>query len=211
METFAGDLTSLTAPAGCLTYNPGTKITQISPTCISNNAKVYDANVVFQVPGNSAGGTQYISNVVAKQNYRQDLVRLDQNITEKVHIFGRFMQDVVPTTEPGGLFAGEPLPGISSTATNAPGKNVVANVSWAISPSVVNEAAFNYSWGAINSNATGVTNSPAFLGALSGGLPYTDPYGRIPGVTISGFTGVALPSAPYIETEHRQELLRQLL
>ena len=51
-------------------------------------------------------------------------------------------------TEPGGLFAGSPFPGISSTATNAPGKNVVANVSWTISPTVVSEAAFNYSWGA---------------------------------------------------------------
>jgi hypothetical protein len=72
-------------------------------------------------------------------------------------------------------------------------------MSWAISPTVVNEAAFNYSWGAINSNLTGIVNSPAFLGALSGGMPYTDPYGRIPGVSISGYTGVAIPSAPYFE------------
>ena len=195
--TFAGDLTSLSAPAGCLTFN-GT-VTQISPNCVSNNAKAYISNVYSKFPGNASNGTQYISNVVSKQNYRQDLVRLDQNITEKVHIFGRFMQDQVPTTEPGGLFAGNPLPGISSTATNAPGKNVVANVSWAISPTVVNEAAYNYSWGAINSNLTGVVNSPSFNSALSGGLPYSDPYGRIPGLTISGFTGVAIPSAPYIE------------
>jgi len=195
--TFNGNLTSLAAPPGCLTYNGAT--TQISPNCFSNNAKVYNSNVYSKFPGNASNGAQYISNVIGKNNYRQDLVRLDQNITEKVHIFGRFIQDTVPTTEPGGLFAGEPLPGISSTATNAPGKNVVANASWAISPTVVNEAAFNYSWGAITSTATGVTNSPAFLGALSGGLPYTDPYGRIPGVIISGFTGVALPSAPYNE------------
>ncbi len=197
--TFAGNLTSLATAPGCITYNAGANTSQISPACVSNNAKAYIANVYSKFPPNAGNGTQYISNVVGLNNYRQDLVRLDQNITDKVHVFGRFMQDIVPTTEPGGLFAGEPLPGISSTATNAPGKNVVANISWAISPTVVNEAAFNYSWGAINSNATGVTNSPAFLGALSGGLPYTDPYGRIPGVTISGFTGVALPSAPYFE------------
>ena len=196
---FAGNLTALTAAPGCLTYNAGANATQIAPSCISNNAKAYLANVYSKFPGNAANGTQYISNVNSKQNYRQDLVRLDQNITDKVRAFGRFMQDVVPTTEPGGLFAGEPLPGISSTATNAPGKNVVANVSWAISPTVVNETAFNYSWGAINSNATGVTNSPDFVNALSGGLPYSDPYGRIPGITIAGFTGVALPAAPYFE------------
>ena len=197
--TFSGQLNPASAPAGCITNNVAANTSQINPSCFSRNAKVYIQNVYSKFPGNAANGTEYISNFVAKQNYRQDLVRLDQNITEKVHLFGRFMQDVVPTTEPGGLFAGSPLPGISSTATNAPGKNVVANMSWTISPTVVNEAAFNYSWGAINSNLTGIVNSPAFLGALSGGLPYSDPYGRIPGVSISGYSGVAIPSAPYFE------------
>ncbi len=197
--TFSGQLNPASAPAGCITNNAAANTSQINPSCFSRNAKVYIQNVYSKFPGNAANGTEYISNFVAKQNYRQDLVRLDQNITDKVHLFGRFMQDVVPTTEPGGLFAGSPLPGISSTATNAPGKNVVANMSWTISPTVVNEAAFNYSWGAINSNLTGIINSPAFLGALSGGLPYSDPYGRIPGVTISNYSGVAIPSAPYFE------------
>jgi len=197
--TFTGNLTSAAAPANCITYNPANNTSQINPTCFSHNAVTYINNVYSKFPGNAVNGTEYISSVVAKQNYRGDIVRLDQNITDKLHIFGRFMQDVVPTTEPGGLFASEPLPGISSTATNAPGRNVVANVSWSISPTIVNETAFNYSWGAINSNITGIVNSPSFVGALSGGLPYSDPYGRIPGVSISGFTGVALPTAPYFE------------
>ncbi len=172
-------LNAASAPAGCITNTAAGG--QINPACFSKNAQAFISNVYSKFPGNTAGGTEYINNTVAKQNYRQDLVRLDQNVTDKIHVFGRFMQDVVPTTEPGGLFAGSPLPGISSTATNAPGKNVVANMSWAISPSAVNEAAFNYSWGAINSNLTGIINSPSFLSSLTGGLPYTDPYGRIPG------------------------------
>ncbi len=197
--TFTGQLNAATAPAGCITYNAGTNTSQINPSCFSHNAQAYIQNVYSKFPGNAGNGTQFISNYVAKQNYRQDLVRLDQNITDKIHLFGRFMQDIVPTTEPGGLFASSPLPQVFSTATNAPGKNVVANMSWAISPSAVNEAAFNYSWGAINSDLTGITNSPAFLGALSGGLPYSDPYGRVPGATITNYTGVSTPSAPYFE------------
>lgn len=201
--TFTG--TVLTGPAGCVTNsnpaNPKANVGQINPSCFSQNAKAYISNIYSKFPANAGNGTQYISNVVSQQNYRQDLVRLDQNITDKVRVFGRYMQDVVPTTEPGGLFAGEPFPGISSTSTNAPGKNVVANMSWAISPSVVNEAAFNYSWGAINSNITGVVNSPAFVSSLSGGLPYSDPYGRVPGFTLDAgaISGLALPTAPYFE------------
>ncbi len=190
-------LNPASAPAGCVT-NTSTG-GQINPACFSKNAKAYIANVYSKFPANAANGNQYITNVVSKNNYRQDLVRLDQNISDKVHLFGRFMQDIVPTTEPGGLFAGEPLPGISSTATNAPGKNVVANVTWTLSPTVVNEAAFNYSWGAINSNITGIINSPAFVGSLAGGLPFSDPYGRVPGITISGLTGVGIPVSPYFE------------
>ena len=72
-------------------------------------------------------------------------------------------------------------------------------MSWTISPSVVNEAAFNYSWGAINSNLTGITNSPAFFSAVGGGVPFIDPYGRVPSLTISGITSVSAPSAPYFE------------
>ncbi|MBV9766226.1 MAG: carboxypeptidase regulatory-like domain-containing protein, partial [Acidobacteriaceae bacterium] len=196
--TFAGNLTALPAPGGCITYNAAANTSQINASCFSHNAQAYLTNIYSKFPANAANG-QYISNVVGLNNYRQDLVRLDQNITEKVHLFGRFIQDIVPTTEPGGLFAGEPLPGISSTATNAPGKNVVGNMSWAISPTVVNEVAFNYSWGAINSSMTGVFNSPAFVSALSGGVPYADPYNRIYGISISGFTGVAAPAAPYFE------------
>ncbi len=190
-------LNPASAPAGCVTNTASGG--QISPSCFSKNAQAYIANVYSKFPANADNGNQYITNVTSLNNYRQDIVRLDQNITDKVHAFGRFMQDVVPTTEPGGLFAGEPLPGISSTATNAPGKNVVANVTWTISPTVVNEAAFNYTWGAINSNITGNINSPAFVGALAGNLPYSDPYGRVPGLTISGLTGVAIPVSPYFE------------
>ncbi len=197
--TFAGKLSSGLAPASCVTYNAATNTSQITPSCISRRAAAYISNIYSKFPANAGGGTQFINNYVAKQNYRQDLIRLDQNITDKVHLFGRFIQDQVPTTEPGGLFASSPLPGVFSTATNAPGRNIVANMSWAISPTVVNEAAFNYSWGAINSNLTGINNSPAFFAAVGGGLPFVDPYGRIPTATISNISSVAGPSAPYFE------------
>lgn len=197
--TFSGKTNPGLAPASCVTYNAASNTSQILSSCISSRASAYIQNVYSKFPGNAAGGTEYISNSVAVNNYRQDLVRLDQNITDKIHIFGRFMQDLVPTTEPGGLFASSPLPGVFATATNAPGKNVVANVSWTISPTVVNEAAYNYSWGAINSNLTGITNSPSFFGAVGSGLPFTDPYGRVPTVTISGVTGIPAASAPYFE------------
>ena len=33
-------------------------------------------------------------------NFRQDIVRLDQNVGDRVRVFGRFMQDSVPENFP---------------------------------------------------------------------------------------------------------------
>ncbi|HYL61671.1 MAG TPA: carboxypeptidase regulatory-like domain-containing protein [Candidatus Methylomirabilis sp.] len=193
-------LNAASAPTGCITGN------QISASCFSSNAKAFIANVYSKFTPDAgcaatALGCAATSAISPINNTRQEIVRLDQKITNKIQVFGRYMQDKIPTTEPGGLFAGSPLAGISSTATNAPGRNVVAHVTAQLTPTIINETAYNYSWGAINSNLTGVINSPAFVGALANNLPFTDPYKRVSGVTFptGNISGVAIPSAPYFE------------
>ena len=206
-QELTGNFTGITtlnpasAPNGCITGD------QISPSCFSANAKVYIANVYSKfTPNNALSPTAltegFIVPVSAHNDFRQEIVRIDQNITSKVSVFARYMQDKVPTTEPGGLFAGGGLPGVSSTSTNAPGRNFVAHVTMELSPSVMNEVEFDDTWGAISSNITGLITSPAFLGALNfgpGGLPFTDPYHRVPGIGIAGVTGVGIPVSPYNE------------
>ncbi len=200
--TFNG--VTLTPPQGqesCISNsNPGspTNVGQVNPACFSQNAKAYINNIYSKFTPNY-NGNQYVSTATAVNNYRQDLIRLDQNVTDRVHIYGRFMQDQVPTTEPQGLFASAGLPNISSTATNAPGRNVVANMTYTISPTVVNEVEFNYSWGAINSTVTGLVQNPAFLSQLTNNAPYKDPYGLVPAVSITGYEGVQIPNSPYFE------------
>ena len=194
-------LNAASAPSGCISGNA------INPSCFSVNAKVYLANIYSKFTPNSdlsptALSEDFTVPVSAANDYRQEIIRLDQKITNRVQAFARYMQDKVPTTEPGGLFAGSGLPGVSSTATNAPGRNFVAHVTMEMSPSVMNEIAFGDSWGAINSQITGLITNAAFLSALNfgpGGLPFTDPYHRVPGVTISGLTGVGIPVSPYFE------------
>jgi hypothetical protein len=191
-------LNAASAPAGCITG------TQISPSCFSANAKVYLQNVYSLFTPNSALGTGLTENYTfsesAADDYRQEIVRLDQKITNKIEVFGRYMQDKVPTQEPGGLFAGGGLPGISDTATNAPGRNLVVHATMQLTPSVTNEVAFGDTWGAITSNITGAITNPAFLSAIDEThFPFTDPYHRVPGLSISGVQGVGIPVSPYFE------------
>ncbi len=202
--TFTGlsaPLNTAAAPAGCITNTPtagGTFTGQVSPSCFSHNSMAYLTNVYSKFMPNGPDN-QYIVPENALDNFRQEILRVDQRFTSKVQAFGRYMQDNVPTTEPGGLFAAN-LPGIGSTATNAPGRNIVAHVTMSLSPSLLNEAGFNYTWGAINSHITGILDSPAFSSALDlSTFPYMDPYGRVPTIGISGITGVEGPVSPYEE------------
>lgn len=206
-----GGLDPRLAPAGCVSGNT------IAPTCFSTNAKVFLARVFAPLTPNLPATNQLVTSPVQQADTRQELIRLDDQLTDKVRLFGRYMQAKVPTTEAGGLFDGNPLPGLASTATNSPARNVVAHMSAVISPTIVNELAFNYAWGAINSSNTGIIADPAFHGALDlAAFPFVDPYGRVPNVTftspISGqaITGVTVPSAPYHERNIDKELYDNL-
>lgn len=187
------------APAGCVSYDATTDQSTISPACYSSNSKVYLANVFNAFPANSGGN--YVFTYGSLNNFRQDIVRLDQAVSEKVHLFARAIQDETPENFPTGLFAGANYPGLDSTAVNAPGENVVGNLTYTISPSLVNEAEFAYSQGTIAATLNAVANSPTVLNQLTNNTPYKDPYGRIPSVTFTGgtITGLAQGDAPYFE------------
>ena len=51
-------------------------------------------------------GTQILSSQRNVYNHNQSLVRIDHSFSQNFSIFGRFLYDSIPTTEPGGLFTG---------------------------------------------------------------------------------------------------------
>ncbi len=186
------------APAGCVTTAGG--VSTIKPSCYSQNAAAYLKAFMAPNPANNAAGDQLITNYSQLNNFRQDIIRLDQNIGDKVRLFGRYMEDVVPQNEPFSLWGGGNYPGVENTSLNAPGRNLVVNATITLSPKVVNEIEYVDAWGAINSDLTGaIANSPAFLSQLTNNTAYQDPNGRAPNVSISGLTGLGNGSAPYFE------------
>ncbi|NYF91601.1 carboxypeptidase regulatory-like domain-containing protein [Tunturiibacter empetritectus] len=204
------------APAGCITGwtpNPNTVVGggtgTISPTCFSANTKVYLSQIFSKNQANATavntntgfiGGSQ-ISSFSTLNNFRQDLVRVDHYFNDKLHFFARGMQDDAPSNQPLGLWGGTNYPGVVNVGINAPGKNVVANLTWTISPKMVNEVEFAYSQGTIKGALSGPANSSSILSSLTNNLANPDPYGRIPTVTIldGSVTGVSQGSAPYFE------------
>ena len=186
-------------PANCLTYNAVADTTTIAPSCFSKNSQVYLTNVYDKYPANSGGN--YSFSYSAKNDLHQDIVRVDHYFSEKVHFFARGMNDDMPVNQPMGLWAGNNYPGLVNTAVDSPGKNVVGNLTWSISPKIVNEVEFVWAQGTYNSTIAGgqFATSPSANSALTNNWAFKDPYGRVPAITITGLQGFSPGSSPWKE------------
>lgn len=186
-------------PADCFTYDAASDTTTISPSCYSANSKVYLTNVFSKYPANS--GNNYNFSYSAKNDFRDDIVRIDHYFSDKVHFYARGMNDDMPVNYPEGLWAGSNYPGLVNTLVNSPGKNVVGNLTWTISPNVVNEVEFVWSQGTYYSaiQSGQFATSSSVNSTLTNNWAYNDPYGRVPAVGISGITGFSAGSAPWKE------------
>ncbi len=199
------------APFGCVTTagSGANETWTINPSCYSQNATAYLNAIMAPFPSNS-GSNQLVESYSSLNNFRQDIIRLDQNVGDRVRLFGRYMQDSVPENFPFGLWGTANYPGADVISLNAPGRNLVANASVTISPKVVNEVEFADSWGAINATLSGVGNSPSFTSQLTGKTAFQDPYGRAPNVAIAGYTGLTNGNGPYFERNIDKNLFDNL-
>jgi hypothetical protein len=183
------------------TYNPATNETTIAQAAnpSSKNTQLYLADV-FKPNANAAGSETL--NLPAVTDYRDDIVRIDHYFSDKVHFYARGMNDVMPVTEPMGLWAGNNYPGMAAASVDSPGKNVVGNLTWTISPTIVNELEFVYAQGTYHSSFQSgqFANSASALSALQPNTEqFKDPYGRLSAVGITGLTGFSAGSTPWKE------------
>lgn len=124
-------------------------------------------------------------------NHRQETIRIDHVVNAKLSVFGRFTNEAIPTTEPGGLFTGDSLPGVSTTSTNSPGRNFTARATITISPNLINEPGYAYSYGAVVSDPIGLeatANSPDIVSAVT--LPLKSTIVRVPDLNFGDNSGV---------------------
>lgn len=172
--------------AGTTCTQSATQITNINPAAAAYLKDIY-ANV--DLP--NSGTNTLISNVRNVFNHRQELVRVDHNFSPKVTLAVRYLHDTIPTEEPGGLFTNLQVPGVATTKTDSPGYSWVGRSVQTLSPSMVNEAGYAFSYGAIISRPIGLAlseNSPNVAAAVK--LPFPSTLARIPSIA-PGYGGVA--------------------
>jgi Carboxypeptidase regulatory-like domain/TonB-dependent Receptor Plug Domain len=76
-------------------------------------------------------------------NWRQELIRVDHNITPKLRAMFRYIHDSYDTITPNILFGGNPFPTVQSNV-QSPGTSIVLRVNATPTNTVVNEFVFSY-------------------------------------------------------------------
>jgi hypothetical protein len=103
---------------------------------------------LYPSPNTTIGNLNFTSAFPTKQSWREELIRIDHNFSDKIKLFGRYAQDSATILNPyGGSTAtstDSALPGISDTSINRPGKNLVLNLTSILSPSLLNESSVTF-------------------------------------------------------------------
>src|SRR5271156_5728650 len=177
-------------PAGIVQGSPfpGNTI----PACmISPNATALLNAGIFPSP---TSGDQFTGAATSPTNVKEEIVRIDHNFSSKFSIFGHFIAEQVSQGYSTSQWSGANVPTVGDTFGN-PSYSAVVHATYTISPTLVNEVAFNYNGNRINI----IPNAGAGLASLA--LPtgydstdsrlFTGPNNgnRIPNIDLGGAFG----------------------
>ena len=175
--------TSYDSAGNCATT--GNTITNINPM-----AAAYIKDIFSKIPAPNNAADQTLTwtgrNIF---NYREENVRIDHTLNSKLSLFGRYLDDAIPTQEPAGLFTGLQIPGVANTSTSAPGRNLAVHATYLVTPNLVNDVGYAFSWGAVISDPTGLLSSPNSPD-IQPTLPFNTGVKRVPDIDFCAFTAV---------------------
>jgi hypothetical protein len=186
--------TSAATPASCTTPGVGTCtttplfVTDTNGSSIQARAgmvfradgRAYAGNIIPQsdfhplavsllqaYPLPNTGVSGFTFSPLNAQETRQETIRIDHALSDNHRLFGRYTHDLAKTQEPGGLFANTNLPNLTTTDTRIPGMTLAISLTDVLSPTLVNEATYNFSSNLIGSQVVGRSRESDFAGLSS--------------------------------------------
>jgi len=151
---------------------------------------------VFNEPNTTSNGIPtFIGGGNAPTNVGEQIARIDHQFGEKFWIFGHWVSEQLSQTYGTSLWSGDSFPSVGSVFSN-PTKSGVIHATYAISPSLVSETAFNYNGNTIDVEPDGVYKrttavNPPLL--FSGG----NADNRLPAVNFSNGIGASYDPSNY--------------
>lgn len=160
------------------------------PDCmISPNAKALLAaggkyNGIFPQPNS---GDYFLGGNNSPTYLTEEIARVDHQFSSKFSIFGHWISEQVAQTYGTTMWSGDNDPAIANTFGN-PSYSAVVHATHVISPTLLNEIAFNYNGNRIHILPIGLVSAPSsftFNRLFSG----PNAQNRIPSINLNGATG----------------------
>jgi hypothetical protein len=132
-------------------------------------------------------GSNFIGGNNLPTNVREEIVRIDENMSSKLTVFGHLVAEQNSQNDGTTIFSGDNVPTVGNKYLS-PTYAAVVHATYIFSPSLVNETSFNYNGNRIDLLPTGLVSAPPDFGFhrfFSG--PNSDD--RIPGIFLVGGTG----------------------
>lgn len=143
------------------------------------------------LPGFQQGVFNFVSSAPDFTRWREESIRVDGKITDKLSAYVRLTQDSATLENPYGLFHENSLPNVGGSTQNYPIYSGITHFTYTPHPSLIAE----FTWGIYRDNDNFLQNGPLSSRARASGLniPQIFPLNeldRIPSLNISGYAGV---------------------
>lgn len=168
---------------------PGNQV-PVDPNAAALLALIPNPTGVFDPSSSSAGGSFFSGSVTVPTNWRQELLRVDHNLTTNNRISFRFIHDSWNTTFATPLWTNANSFPTDQTAARTPGVSMVARLTTTASPTLLNEFVFSYTTDHIFLQDVGPFKRPSSM--TIAGLFGTGTAGKLPGFTLQGGSGTGI-------------------
>jgi hypothetical protein len=182
--TAAGQTLSTCDATGAVTTAVPFTGNQIPAALLDPNAQALLSAGIFPAP---TTGTNFVGGTDSPTNVKEEIVRIDHQFTDKFSVFGHFIAEQITQTFGTTMWSGDNVPTIGNTFGN-PSYSGVVHTTYVISPTLLNEVAFNYNGNRINIIPQGLVGAPS---GFNFNRIFTGPneFSRIPTINLSSNTG----------------------
>jgi len=202
------------APSGITQGSPFPN--NVIPSCMINpNASALLKAGIFPAPTTSIanGVGSFVGGANSDTSLKEEIVRIDHNFSSKFSVFGHFIAEQASQGFPISQWSGDNVPTVGDNFGN-PSYSAVVHTTYTISPTLVNEVAFNYNGNRINIipyAATGLSSlalPTGYVGTNSRLFTGTNTDNRIPNIDISGGAGsnFEISSWPWINSANDYQI-----
>ena len=202
-----GDFTDICSqgPTDCPTNNPNLPVQIVNNHIVGVNpatdpnvsailAEIPQANSTLACP--SPTQSCYDTSQPTPTNWREELLRVDHNITPKLRASFHYIHDSWNTVSVPTLWSNATLPNIQTNFVG-PGTSAVARLTYTASPSLLNEFVFSYTADHITLTNIGPFQRPSTMTSTSF---FDNGFGgKLPAVTVSGNNAYSFAADPSYE------------